>query len=372
MGAGLPATNPIGQLILNNIENIVKEILKKNGFYESSFPTLIDKDLFKTSGRDNKFCKEIFYLNSTNYALCSSIEELYLKYAHKYLHSYKQLPTFIFSLDKRFRNTFTKRGINRLREFELVEIVGFHRNLSEAKEALSYFEELFRQIFSNLSIKNVVKCDISGKNQVLFLHKSLEGEHELFFCKKEHVVEMHDVKDEKLCPLCSSSGLKQKAFGMGMFYIYDSDLVQSFYVSFDGQLGKKELVTLSSYSMGLMRLLYGVIDEHRTVQGLSLPNNIAPFQVSLITPMGLRPEEETETMSFYNILRENKIQCMFDDRTNVPVTAKRICSDYLGIKHKIVMRRGLEGTIEFDLEERFQEKILSEGVDSILFILKSI
>jgi len=372
MGAGLPATNPIGQLILNNIENIVKEAIKKEGFYESSFPSLIDKDLFRTSGRDNKFCNEIFYLNSTNYVLCSSIEELYLKYVHKYLYSYKQLPTFIFSLDKRFRNTFTKRGINRLREFELAEIVGFHQNLSEAKESLTHFEGLFRQIFSNLSIKNVVKCVIPNKNQILFLHKSPEGEHELFFCEKEHVVEMHDVKDGKLCSLCGSPVLKQKAFGMGMFYIYDTDLVRAFDVFFDGKLRKKELVTLSSYSIGLMRLFYGVIDEHRTAQGLSLPNNIAPFQVSLLTPMGLCLKEETETMSFYNILRENKIQCMYDDRANVPVTTKKICSDYLGIKHKIVMRRDLEGTVEFDLEEHFQEKTLSKGINSILSILKSI
>jgi prolyl-tRNA synthetase len=105
-------------------------------------------------------------------------------------------------------------------------------------------------------------------------------------------------------------------------------------VYFSDKSGHRQPLYLSSYGIGVSRLM-GVIAEHfNDERGLVWPINIAPAKVYLIAIGDSRTIEAADRL--YNILTEQGVAVIYDDR-DVRPGEKFSDADLMGIPWRVVV-----------------------------------
>ena len=88
----------------------------------------------------------------------------------------------------------------------------------------------------------------------------------------------------------------------------------------------------------------GIIAElYHDAKGLLWPAQIAPFQVHLVSLLGMEKEAE----SFYNDLTGRGIEVLWDDRAEVSPGVKFADADLIGNPIRLVLSKRNEGKIEW-------------------------
>jgi prolyl-tRNA synthetase len=126
-----------------------------------------------------------------------------------------------------------------------------------------------------------------------------------------------------------------KAAEVGNIFNFGSTKAEQLGLYFNDQSGADKPVFLSSYGMGITRLM-GVITEHfADDKGLVWPDAVAPAQVHLVR-IGDKPDVIKQADELYNRLTASDIQVLYDDR-DVRAGEKFADADLLGIPHRVVV-----------------------------------
>ena len=128
---------------------------------------------------------------------------------------------------------------------------------------------------------------------------------------------------------------------------------------------------MGCYGIGLGRIIACLIEnnllkENGKLKGFVLPYHIAPYKVQII----YTEENKQEAETLYEILKENNIPAILDDRQNLSI-GNRINDVYvLGTPKIIVIGNKFNG-INYELEDsKTKEKHIIEKQD-IINVLKS-
>ena len=120
--AGVYSFLPLGLRVLNNIKNIVREELEKEGSVEMLMSTLQSKETWEPTDRwsdeivDNWFKTDL--KNGTTLGMAFTHEEPITEIMRNYVSSYKDLPFSAYHIQNKMRNEArAKSGIMRGREF---------------------------------------------------------------------------------------------------------------------------------------------------------------------------------------------------------------------------------------------------------------
>lgn len=345
--AGVPIVSPVGKIIFDNVCSVIKSRFTTKGIFPWQFPGLIKKNLFIKSGRYEKFGKEIFHLHGDRYVLNASIEEFIVAYLKQKTVSYRQLPLYIFSTSKRFRDTAAKRGINRLKEFTMTDLIGVHIDEDNALVSFKYIESIFREIFNELNL-NILLCNESFSKRTFFFCLSDEGEHCVQLCPQGHSFEG---MSRQKCEFCCAALKVKKAFGVGISMICSSQIISKFAFSLDFKSGKL-LPSMASHSLGIERLLYAIVVQHRDEYGVNFPPAVRPFDTSILLPRHYSQSQRRAALKLYNSVNKDGKRCFLDDRIDVCLDEKRFFSDVIGVPQKIAVRNVSDDTPAFFSERR--------------------
>jgi len=345
--AGIPIVSPIGKILLENIACVVNKQLAKKGIYSWQFPDLIEKDLFIRSGRHELFGKEIFHICGDRYILNASLEECTVDYLQQVISTYKQLPLYICSTSKRFRDTATKRGINRLKEFWMTDVFGVHQDESSALLSFHDMQKVFQDIFDALGLQLLI-CKQEAEKRIFFFCESAEGEHYIQMCADTH---MFEGKGARVCGVCNQDLDTKKAFGVGVFMLCSSQIIKNSKLKIDAACGKI-VPCMASYSLGLERLLYAITEQHRDAFGVVYPPSIRPFDVAILLPK--RHDERLRQIALreYNMLTQEGKRCFLDDRRSMCLDEKRFFSDVLGVPNRMIIRYTSKEVVQVFNEKR--------------------
>lgn len=188
--AGLYSFLPLGMKALNKVERIVNEEMDAIGAEQILMPFVQPADIWHESGRWDDYGPELARMcdrHGVEYCLGPTHEELITSIVRNELRSYKQLPTYLYQTQVKFRDEIRPRfGLMRSREFIMKDGYSFHANQESLQETYDETSEAYGRMCDRMGLKwRAVEADsgqIGGKVTCEFMALAEAGEAEIVHC----------------------------------------------------------------------------------------------------------------------------------------------------------------------------------------------
>jgi prolyl-tRNA synthetase len=156
---------PIGHRVLRNIENIVREEMDNAGYHEMLMTILTPRELWETTNRWD--IPEYFKVpgwGTSEFRIAPTNEENVTNIFKEFIQSYKDLPTCVYHIQKKFRNEKrAKSGLLRGREFIMKDAYSFHANIEDFDVFYAEMKKVYMRVFDRLGIgADTVIADADG------------------------------------------------------------------------------------------------------------------------------------------------------------------------------------------------------------------
>ena len=101
--------------------------------------------------------------------------------------------------------------------------------------------------------------------------------------------------------------------------------------------GQAQTLIMGCYGIGISRIVAAAIEQHHDERGIIWPQEMAPFQLSLI-PINMHRSRRLQdvVMAFYEKLKAEKIDVLLDDRRERP-GVMFADAELIGIPHRLVL-----------------------------------
>ena len=156
LASGLYTWLPLGLRVLRKVEQITRQEMQKAGALEVLMPALQPAELWKETGRWEKYGPELARLkdrHDRDFCLGPTHEEIITDLARNELKSYKQLPITYYQVQTKFRDEIRPRfGIMRSREFIMKDAYSFHLNADSLQQTYDVMHQAYTNIFSGLGL----------------------------------------------------------------------------------------------------------------------------------------------------------------------------------------------------------------------------
>ncbi|MCX6764193.1 MAG: His/Gly/Thr/Pro-type tRNA ligase C-terminal domain-containing protein [Candidatus Nealsonbacteria bacterium] len=377
--AGVYTFLPLGLRVLDKIEKIISDEMESISGQRILMPGLIPKANWEKSGRWSNF-DALFKLkgqSDTEYALGATHEEVVVPLMKNYISSYKDLPVAVFQIQNKFRNELrVKSGILRTREFLMKDLYSFHATEKDLDDYYEKVKKAYEKIFKRMGIaKETYLTLASGGTFSEFSHEfqtiTPAGEDAIFICPKCQTAINKEIigKTDKCWKCAKNLSQEQKSIEVGNIFKLKEKYTEPFDLSFADKDGKKKLVLMGCYGIGLTRLMGAVVEILHDDKGIIWPESIAPFKIHLI-PIESSPKVKKIVQSLYETLQKEKLEVIYDDRQAKSPGEKFADCDLIGGPLRIVVseRTLKKNSIELKKRDEKEGKII--GLKSLVKFLK--
>ncbi|MBU2229538.1 prolyl-tRNA synthetase [Patescibacteria group bacterium] len=368
--AGVYTYMPLGLRVLKKIENVIREEINAIDGQEIFMPALHPHENYITTGREN--IDVLFHLESVTgkkYVLGQSHEEVIVPLVKQYISSYKDLPLYLYQIQTKFRNKLrAKSGILRGREFMMKDLYSFHRDDKDFDEYYEKAKLAYMKIFKRVGIGNSTYLTFaSGGTFSKYSHEfqtiTPSGEDTIYLCKKCRIaVNKEIVKEQKSCPKCQSADLEpEKSIEVGNIFPLNTKFSNAFDLSYIDENGNSREVVMGCYGIGLGRVLGTVVEVNNDDNGIIWPDEIAPFDVHLISI-----DADKNGNDIYSTLQKNGVDVLYDDRKE-SAGSRLKDADLIGIPIRIVVSKKTGDKVEMKKRKDSKATIcsLNEALDTI-------
>ena len=352
--AGVYDFLPMGLRVFKKIEQIIREEINAIGGQEMFMPTLQPKENWLKTGRWDSM-DDLFKLSTGDnkeVALGPTHEEVISPLAKKMISSYKDLPKYVYQFQNKFRNEKrAKSGILRGREFIMKDLYSFNANQEDLDSYYKKVQQAYKNIYERCGLAEVTYLTYaSGGSFAKYSHEyqtlTEAGEDLIYICDKCQVAINKEILEDQnnQCPICGSSELREeKAVEVGNIFKLGTRYSVPFDLNYLDKDGKKKLVFMGCYGIGLSRLMGTIVEVSSDERGIIWPEEVAPFRVHLIS---LKQNEQAEKI--YNSLEDAGVEVLFDDREDTGAGEKFADADLIGCPYRFIVS---EKTLKNDCVE---------------------
>jgi prolyl-tRNA synthetase len=157
---------PIGWIVYQNVERVIREEMDRAGFQEVHFPALLPREPYELSGRWTDYGDNLFRLKDRKGAdmlLAPTHEELFTLLVKDLYSSYKDLPLVIYQIQTKFRDEARPRaGLLRGREFVMKDSYSFDLTDQGLEESYQRHRVAYQRTFDRLGLPYVIVSAMSG------------------------------------------------------------------------------------------------------------------------------------------------------------------------------------------------------------------
>jgi prolyl-tRNA synthetase len=191
LAAGLYIYLPLGLIILDKINRILREEMNAIGAQEISMPVLHPAEVWQQTGRWNEIGDEMFRLKDRggrDMCLGMTHEEIMTWLASMEIRSYRDLPQIWYQIQTKLRDEARpKSGVLRTREFTMKDSYSFDADEEGLDRSYRLHLEAYKKIFERSSLKfYIVESDpgmMGGAVAHEFMAPSPAGEDEIVLCE---------------------------------------------------------------------------------------------------------------------------------------------------------------------------------------------
>lgn len=353
--AGVYTFMPLGLRVLTKIENIIREEMDKIGANEVLMPALQPREIWDQTGRWDKV-DVLFKLKGAgdrDLALGPTHEEVVTPLGGTFISSYKDMPTALYQVQTKFRNEArAKSGLLRGREFRMKDMYSFHVD----QACLDKFYDECIQAYINIyercglgdtTVLTYASGGIFAKYSHEFQTITDSGEDIVYLIPGTKMAINKEIIDDKealkdIIPNYKDGDEHKlevvKAIEVGNIFKLGTRFSEACNVNFNDADGQTKIPVMGCYGLGPSRVMGTIAETLSDENGLIWPDEIAPFQVHLVS-LGFDDAEIKEADAVYQALQAANIDVLYDDRADVRAGAKMADADLIGIPHRIVVSK---------------------------------
>ncbi|MBQ3441306.1 prolyl-tRNA synthetase [Candidatus Saccharibacteria bacterium] len=341
--AGVYDYLPLGLLVLEKIKNIVREELNAIGCEEVSMSALQNPELWEATGRFSDQEVDIWFKTELAsgglLGLAPTHEEPMVNMMRTYIHSYKDLPVYVYQFQTKFRNELrAKSGIMRGREFLMKDLYSFHTSEEDLDLFYAEVEKAYARIFERLGLgDSTYETFASGGIFAKFSHEYQTilpvGEDVIYYNKDKSLVFNKEVFNKEVLDEFGASESdfeSTKAAEVGNIFKLKFKYSEPLGLKFTDESNKAQTVYMGCYGIGISRVMGVIAEKFADDKGLVWPEAVAPFKYYLV---GIGEQGLMEAQNLY-AGHENEI--LFDDRDLRP-GEKFADAELMGIPYRIVI-----------------------------------
>lgn len=319
-----------------NIEKIIIEELDKADCVQVEFPKLQPKSIWDKSNRWVQYTKEqdiMFHLSNNfgEYGLAPTAEECATIFGSNRLLSYKQLPTTYYQIGEKFRKEIRARGyLFRPRTFIMMDAYSFDKDAENMHKTFNKMHDVYLNIFKRIGI-NIIPVisdggTMGGRVSEEFQAITKLGEDVILYDEEANVGINKDVLEfddketfiNKLGKLSLENMKQYNSVELGNNFELGAKYSETMNMYYQDENGDNKPFYMGCYGIGLGRILATLIENNVIVKdgkikGFSIPYNVAPYKVHII----YNEQNKDNAFELYNLLLENNIECIIDDRENL-------------------------------------------------------
>ncbi|MEA2065177.1 MAG: aminoacyl--tRNA ligase-related protein [Patescibacteria group bacterium] len=357
---------PLGLRVIEKIKNIIREELNNIGAFELKMTALQKKDIWEKTDRwDEKKVNDWFRTNlknGTELGLAFTHEEPLTNLMKNYISSYRDLPTYVYQFQTKFRNELrAKSGLIRGREFIMKDLYDFSLNKKEHDKFYEKMKDVYMKIFNRVGIGSKTYLTMSSggsfsKYSFEFQTISDAGEDVILYDEKKRIAINKDDYSEEIFV---DFNLKKeelnfkeaRSIEVGDIYTLGEKYSKVLGLTYNDKNGNKNIVYMGSYGIGVPRLMGTAVEVFNDDKGIIWPEAIAPFRVHLIS---LNQNSQAENL--YQDLQEVGIEVLYDDREDCSAGEKFTDADLIGCPYRIVVSKKTLEKNSIEIKKRNSEK----------------
>ncbi|PIP55946.1 MAG: prolyl-tRNA synthetase [Candidatus Zambryskibacteria bacterium CG_4_9_14_3_um_filter_42_9] len=363
--AGVYSFLPLGLSVIKKIKNIISEEMEALGSQEIIMSTLQNKNIWEKTDRwDDKKIDIWFksaFQNGSEVGFGWSHEEPIVEMMKSHISSYQNLPVKVHQFQNKLRNEVrAKGGIMRCREFIMKDMYCFAMTEEDNMQFYNITKEAYLNVFRRVGLGEItfVTSASGGVFTDKFSHEFqtiCETGEDIIYVHKDKILALNEeiFNEENLSKLGveKSDFEMKKAAEVGNIFNFGTEKSEQLGLYVSDHNGDKKPVFLSSYGIGVTRLMGTVAEVFSDENGLSWPEEISPYDVHLLL---LSDKAKDLADKAYNELTSLGIEVLYDDR-NLRAGEKFADSDLIGISKRLIIgEKNLNSKI-------FELKIRSTG-----------
>jgi prolyl-tRNA synthetase len=157
---------PLGQVVYDRIEAIVKEEMDRMGAQQVHFPALLPREYYEATNRWTEYGPDLFRLKDrkgADYLLGPTHEELFTLMVKGEYSSYKDFPVILYQIQTKYRDEPRPRaGILRGREFVMKDSYSFDLDDAGLQASYDKHRDAYIRTFDRLGLRYVIVSAVSG------------------------------------------------------------------------------------------------------------------------------------------------------------------------------------------------------------------
>ena len=254
-GSGFPVYKGKGAKLQRGLINYFLDKNTSAGYTEFQVPHLVNSDSAFATGQLPDTDGQMYHVNEDNFYLIPTAEVPLTNIYRDKILSADEMPVLLTGYTPCFRREAGSygsevRGLNRLHQFDKVEIVRLEHP-KNSSQALISMKEHVKEILSDLEIEFRILNLCAGD---LGFTSSITYDFEIFSKGQKKWLEISSVSN---------------------FKSYQSNRLN---LKFKNKEGKNELLhTLNGSSLALPRVMAGLIENNQTNEGIQIPKALVPY-----------------------------------------------------------------------------------------------
>lgn len=366
--AGVYNILPLGLRVISKISNIVREEMNEIGGQEVFMTVLQPKELWEETGRWQKLRGDMYQLKDSSerdVGLGFTHEEPMIAMARDRIHSYKDLPLYIYQIQTKFRDEPRPRsGLIRGREFLMKDLYSFSRSKEELDEYYKVVAKSYKKVFDRIGLYTIYTEAGGGVFTKETTHEfqvlAKGGEDTIFYCENgdfSHNKEITILTEGDKCPKDGGRIKESKAIEVGNIFRFGDEMSKQMNFNFKDKDGKDKPIYLGSYGIGITRSMAAIVEVHSDERGIVWPKTVAPYDIHLINLGEGKIRKDTDKM--FEDLSKKGVDVLYDDREESP-GVKLADADLLGIPERLVVSEKTlnEGSVEVKKRSEITPKLV--------------
>lgn len=374
--AGVYSYLPLGKIVLDKIIQIIREEMNAVGGVEVSLTALQPKETWENSGRWSDDVMDVWFktklASGSEIGLAPTHEEPLTKLMKNFIHSYKDLPAYLYQFQIKFRNELrSKSGLMRGREFWMKDLYSFSHDKAEHDIFYEQMVKSYQKIYDRLGIGDITyKTFASGGSFSKYSHEfqtiSNVGEDKIYVHEAKKIAINEEVyNDDVLADLGIEKNelIEKTACEVGNIFTLATRFSDVFDLKYTDIDGVNKPVFMGSYGIGPSRVMGLIAETFSDDKGLVWPENIAPFKVYLAVISG--KDSICCADGLYEELTAKGVEVLYDDR-DVRPGQKFADSELMGIPYRVTVSDRLISDNMFELVTRKDGQIKILTRDQLL------
>lgn len=378
--AGIYTWLPLGLKVLKNIENIVRFNMNAVGCIELLMPCIQPAELWIESGRFDNYGKEMLRFKDRHENMLlfgPTNEDMITDIFRKNIQTYKDLPKNFYHIQWKFRDEIRPRfGVMRGREFLMKDAYSFDIDVESAIKTYDQMYVAYMRTFRDLGLCAIpVLADngpIGGNLSHEFHILAKTGESTLFYDQKfitlaenlatdiEELKSLYAAAEEKHdpanCPVPENELKSSKGIEVGHIFYIGNKYSKAMNAYVNNHQGKLVPFEMSSYGIGISRLVAAIIEANHDEKGIIWPESIAPFKISIIN-LNISDAKCNDLANYiYTYLKSYNIEILYDDTPERP-GSKFATHDLIGIPWQIIIGSKKAGNDLVELKHRESQEV---------------